>query len=128
MPATDPPRLTADELVALRPLQREFPGLDAVVAEIARLSAELTLPKGTIHVLSDIHGDDVKLRHVINNSSGQLRPLVTDMFAQRMTPGELQDFLTLLFYPRETLDRLAPALQDPAALRTFCRRSLRHMF
>jgi fructose-1,6-bisphosphatase III len=128
MSITDSPRLTADELTALRPLQREFPSLDAVVAESARLSAELTLPKGTIHVLSDIHGDDVKLRHVINNASGQLRPLVTEMFAQRMTPGELQEFLTLIFYPRETLERLTPTLQEPGALRFFCRRSLRHMF
>jgi fructose-1,6-bisphosphatase-3 len=128
MPAPDSLRLTADELADLRPLQREFPSLDAVAAEIARLSAELTLPKGTVHVLSDIHGDDVKLRHVINNASGQLRPLVTEMFANRLTPAELQEFIKLLFYPRETLERHAAKLQDPAALRAFCRRSLRFMF
>ncbi|HZP41400.1 MAG TPA: fructose-bisphosphatase class III, partial [Candidatus Binatia bacterium] len=29
--------------------------------EIARLAAELTLPKGTIHVISDVHGEDQKL-------------------------------------------------------------------
>src|SRR4051794_13569556 len=123
MSPTSSSRLTADELVALRPLQREFPSLDAVVAEISRLSAALTLPKGTIHILSDIHGDDAKLRHVINNASGQLRPLVMEMFAQRMTPIELQEFLTLIFYPRETMERLAPTLRDPTALRSFCRRS-----
>ncbi len=30
------PRLSPEELTALRPLQRQFPTLDAVLAEIAR--------------------------------------------------------------------------------------------
>src|SRR6266498_3716664 len=96
------------ELTVLRPLARQFPTLDAALAEVARLSAERTLPKGTVHVISDIHGDDTKLRHVINNASGQLRPMVEQVFAGRMVPGEMQEFLTLIFYPRETLERLSP--------------------
>jgi hypothetical protein len=62
------------ELALLRPLTERFPNVDAAMAEIARLCAVLTLPKGTIHVISDIHGEDKKLRHVINNASGTLRP------------------------------------------------------
>ena len=46
------------ELVGLHPLSREIPNIDAAVAEIARFSAELTLPQGTIHVISDVHGED----------------------------------------------------------------------
>ena len=34
------------ELATLEPLAREVPNIDSAVAEIARLSAELTLPKG----------------------------------------------------------------------------------
>ena len=60
------------ELTLLRPLARQFHTLDAATAEIARLSAERTLPKGTIHVLSDVHGDDTKLRHVINQLVARL--------------------------------------------------------
>ena len=56
------------DVVDLRPLSREVPNIDAAVAKIARYSAELTLPQGTIHVLSDVHGEDQKLRHVINNA------------------------------------------------------------
>ena len=89
------------ELTFLRSLARQFPTLDAALAEIARLSAERTLPKGTIHVISDIHGDDTKLRHVINNASGQLRPLLEQMFAKRLPPEELQELIALVFYPRE---------------------------
>ena len=91
------------------------PTLDAAVAEIARLAAELTLPKGTIHVISDIHGEDAKLRHVINNASGTLRPLVERLFADRLPAAELQEFLTLIFYPGETLERLRADAGRPGA-------------
>src|SRR4051795_11881252 len=83
-----------DELITLRALSVRFPDIDSATAEIARLAAVLTLPKGTVHVISDIHGEDKKLRHVINNASGTLRPLVHKLFAERMDPGEFQDFLT----------------------------------
>src|SRR5262249_21900177 len=85
-------------------------------------------PKGTVHVISDIHGDDVKLRHVINNASGSLRPLVEQLFAGRLSPGELQDLLALILYPRETLEGIEPLFVDPAARRDFARHSLRHLF
>ncbi len=122
------PPLSDDTLTALRPLQRQFPTLDAALAEISRLSGELTLPLGTVHVLSDIHGDDVKLRHVINNASGMLRPLVKRLFASRLAPEQMQELLTLLFYPRETLQNLEPRLRDPEARQAFCRRVLSDLF
>jgi fructose-1,6-bisphosphatase-3 len=126
-PATRGP-LTESILAALRPLQRQFPTLDAALGEVARLCAERTLPMGNVHVISDIHGDDVKLRHVINNASGMLRPLVRRLFAQRMSARELQDLLTLLFYPRETLEQSEPKLRDREARQAYCRRALSDLF
>ncbi len=116
------------ELTLLRALSRQFPNVDAAMAEIARLSAVMTLPKGTVHVISDVHGEDKKLRHVINNASGTLRPLVERLFAGRMEPREFQDFLTLIFYPAEVVERLERTLTDPAELRAFATRTLRHEF
>jgi len=116
------------DLAALRPLARRFPGPDAALGEIARLSAELTLPKGAVHVVSDVHGEDVKLRHVVNNASGTLRPLVETLFAERMSKGELQDFLALVFYPREMLERLEPELADAGRRHAFARRVLPDLF
>jgi fructose-1,6-bisphosphatase-3 len=116
------------DLAALRPLARRFPNPDAALAEIARLSAELTLPKGAVHVVSDVHGEDVKLRHVVNNASGTLRPLVERLFGGRMSKAELQDFLALVFYPREMLARLEPELADPARRRAFAERTLQDLF
>src|SRR4051812_9609350 len=91
------------ELVGLSALAREIPNIDAAVAEIARYSAELTLPQGTIHVISDIHGEDQKLRHVINNASGTLRPMVERLFREYVTRGRFQEILTLIFYPAEVV-------------------------
>ena len=99
------------------------------MAEIARLSAVLTLPKGTVHVISDIHGEDKKLRHVINNASGTLRPLVERLFKSKMTPEKFQEFLTLVFYPAEVVERLEQTLADPRrTARRFPIWALRHQF
>ncbi len=98
------------------------------MAEIARLSAVLTLPKGTVHVISDIHGEDQKLRHVINNSSGTLRPLVEKLFANRMEAAQLQEFLTLIFYPNEVVQRLERQPRTPEAVRAFGLATLRNLF
>lgn len=122
------PTLSDEMLTALRPWQRQFPTLDSALSEIARLNAEATLPMGTVHVLSDIHGDAVKLRHVITNASGMLRPLVKRLFAGRMNTQEMQEFLSLLFYPREMLQLLEPKLRDPEARQAFCRRTLSDLF
>jgi fructose-1,6-bisphosphatase III len=116
------------ELATLEPLAREVPNIDSAVAGIARLSAELTLPKGTIHVISDIHGEDKKLRHVINNASGTLRPLVERLFKDRMSPEEFQDLLTLIFYPAEVVDRLEETVRDPARQKAYALRTLGELF
>ena len=104
---------TESELAALRVLARSFKDANAATAEIARLAAELTLPKGSI---------DVKLRHIINNASGTLRPLVDRVFAERPR-AEREELLALLFYPSEALDQKLPAL-DAAGRRAYIHRVL----
>ena len=116
------------EVVDLQPLSREVPNIDAAVAEIARYSAELTLPQGTIHVLSDIHGEDQKLRHVINNASGTLRPLVERLFQEHMTPERFREFLTLIFYPAEVVGRLERNLQSIEQQKAYAQRTLHELF
>src|SRR5262245_18498842 len=120
--------MTEQDLTALRPFETQFPNLDSAVAEVARLSAERSLPKGTIHVISDIHAADVKLRHVINTASGQLRPVVEKMFGNKLNAEQLDAFMNLIFYPRETLARAEPLLGDEKQRREFCQGLLRHLF
>jgi fructose-1,6-bisphosphatase len=116
------------QLASLAPLAREIPDIDSAIAEIARLTAELTLPEGTTHVISDIHGEDKKLRHVINNASGTLRPLVEGLLKGQMPAEELQQFLTLVFYPAEMVALLEVKLRTAQAQKQFAMKALRALF
>src|ERR1700675_2097051 len=131
LPATAPTedsQASDFELATLEPLGREVPNVDSAVAEIARLSAELTLPKGTIHVISDIHGEDKKLRHVINNASGTLRPLVERLFKDRMSADQFQEILTLIFYPAEVTEHLEQTMREPEQQKAYATRTLHDLF
>src|SRR6202790_829227 len=121
---TDDPQDADGKLATLEPLAREIPNIDSAVAEIARLSAQLTLPKGTIHVISDIHGEDKKLRHIINNASGTLRPLVEKLFKDQLSPAQFSELMKLIFYPAEMTQRLEKELTDPTELTEFSRHAL----
>ncbi|MBK5254845.1 MAG: fructose-bisphosphatase class III [Vicinamibacteria bacterium] len=104
---------SGSEIAALRALSRQFKDADAATAEIARLTAELTLHKGSIHIVSDVHGEDVKLRHIINNASGTLRPLVDRVFADR-SKADREELLSILFYPAEALEERLPGISTEA--------------
>lgn len=125
-PPLNPP--SDADLATLRALSDQFHNVDAALAEIARLSAVQTLPKGTVHVISDVHGEDKKLRHVINNASGTLRPLVEKRFAGRMSPDELREFLTLIFYPAEVTDQMIARKPPAEEVRAFAIKSLLRQF
>lgn len=99
MTMIDPERLEVLEALAAK-----FPTADKAISEAAALRAELTLPMGIVHVISDVHGEDVKLRHVINNASGALRTLVEQVLKGRLSPQEQSQFLAVLYYPREAIN------------------------
>lgn len=83
-------------------LAKRYPNVPAALAELANLRSILELPTPTVHVVSDVHGEHVKLRQVINNASGSLRPLVERELGDRLSPPELQRLLNLIYYPHET--------------------------
>ena len=116
------------ELALLNALATDYPSVDSALAEVAALRATLSLPKGTVHVISDIHGEDKKLRHIINNASGSLRPLVQRLFAGRLDEAAQRQLLNVLYYPREAMDALRPQLADTAARRDWAKRTLRLQF
>lgn len=112
------------DLSMLELLALEYPNVDAAVAETARLAAVQTLPKNAVHIISDIHGEDKKLQHVINNASGTLRPLVEEMFAGRMSAGEMAEFLKLTFYPAEVTARVRKTLNGREEIKAWAIRKL----
>jgi fructose-1,6-bisphosphatase-3 len=116
------------ELALLNALATDYTSADAALAEVAALRAMLTLPKGTVHVISDIHGEDKKLRHVINNASGSLRPLVQRLFAGRLDEAEQRQLLNVLYYPREAMDAMRGRFADKRVRRDWAKRTLRLQF
>lgn len=109
-------------------LARQFPTSAAVMAEISLLQAKLTLPKRRIHIISDVHGDDRKLRHVVNNASGGLSNLVNQVFGDELSREEKQTFLAFLYYPVEKLRRHRDQLKDCQWRLTTIKTLLRQQF
>jgi fructose-1,6-bisphosphatase-3 len=126
--AGDAPQFTREEVPALRALARQFPTTDAAIAEIAQLEALLELPKGTVHVVSDVHGEHKKLQHILNNASGNLRPLVEDVFGDRRSSEDKQRLLNVVYYPAQTFAHLALEAADPEVRAAFVRETIRWQF
>lgn len=82
------------------------------MSEISLLQAKLTLPKGRVHIISDVHGDDRKLRHVVNNASGGLCNLVDEVFGSELSEEEKTIFLGFLYYPVEKMRTYQGRLED----------------
>jgi len=114
---------------ALSILAERYPTLSSAASEIAALRATKKLPKGVIHVISDVHGENQKLRHVINNASGRLRPLVHQTFGDHMCMEELQEFMNVLYYPAEVLRmKKEELLKDPVLRHDWVKCTLEHQF
>jgi fructose-1,6-bisphosphatase III len=116
------------EVSALRALAHRFPTVDAAIAEIAYLEALLQLPKGVVHVISDVHGDHKKLQHVLNNASGSLRPLVEKVFGQQLSTEEKERLLTTIYYPVDMFQHLGLPEAAPGTRIAFVRHTLRRQF
>lgn len=104
---------TPERMALLRALSAQYPSAEAAAIEAASLRATMGLPRGVVHVISDVHGEDAKLRHVINNASGELRRLVDRVLCARrgadgvplLDQAEKDRFLAVLYYPREAINR-----------------------
>lgn len=114
--------------VLLDTLASGFPNIDLTLAEIAELRATLVLPKPVTHVISDVHGEFKKLRHVINNASGTLRPTVMRIFKDRFNPEECERFLAVLYYPHELHQYIQTELADFDQRRHWVLTTLRRQF
>ena len=98
--------ITERELKYLGLLSKQYPSAASAAAEIINLSAILNLPKGTEHFLADIHGEYEAFIHVLKNASGTIRIKVENLFLGQIREQELRQLCTLIYYPKESLERL----------------------
>ena len=97
---------SAEELRYLNMLARQYPTVQAASAEIINLQAILNLPKGTEHFISDIHGEYEAFLHILNSCSGVVKEKVDELFLTSLTQAERSQLATLIYYPREKLERV----------------------
>ena len=95
--------LSTESLKYLRLLGEQYPTIEALCTEITRLSAQLSLPKGTEHFMSDIHGEYEAFCHIMNNCSGVIREKVKLWLGGVLTQNEADEFCTLIYYPSAIL-------------------------
>lgn len=112
----------------LEALAEQYPTPEAAVSEAAALRAALTLPMGVVHIISDVHGEDTKLRHVINNGSGRIRALADRIVGGRMSGVEHARFLAVLYYPREAINRFSREIVESGTRFEWVQRTLEFQF
>lgn len=88
----------------LRLLGEKFPNAQSVVSELINLRAILSLPKGTEHFVSDLHGESSAFIHMIKNASGVVRKKVDEVYGQSLSEEEKRALCALIYYPDERLD------------------------
>jgi len=89
----------------LRLLSEKFPNAQAVVTELINLRAILSLPKGTEHFVSDLHGESMAFIHMIKNASGVVRRKVDEVYGDTLSEEEKRALCALIYYPDERLEK-----------------------
>ena len=113
----------------LRLLSEKFPNAQAVVTELINLRAILSLPKGTEHFVSDLHGESSAFIHMIKNASGVVRKKVDEVYGlgtmdkgqwtmdkgqgtMGLSEEEKRALCALIYYPDERIELIKKYYQE----------------
>ena len=88
----------------IRLLSENFPNAQSVITELVNLRAILSLPKGTEHFVSDLHGASMAFIHMIKNASGVVRRKVDEVYGYAMDEDEKRALCALIYYPDERIE------------------------
>jgi len=98
-------KLNPQRLRLLRLLASQYPNRCSVYSKLINLKSELSLPKGTEHFISDIHGEYEAFCHIINNASGVIKDKVKIVLVNS-TLKEQNELCTLIYYPGTVIRKL----------------------
>jgi len=101
-----------NEIRYLKLLAEQYPSIQAASNSIIKLSAQLELPKGTEHFLSDVHGEHEAFAHVIRNGAGSIWRKIEEMFANTLSKQEQRNLATLIYYPEEKSTLMLQTVPD----------------
>lgn len=103
---------TQADLRYLKLLAEKFPTITSAATEVINLQAILSLPKGTEHFLSDLHGEANAFLHVMKNASGVIRRKVEDQFGNELEETEKSELCSLIYYPEEKIAKVRQERSD----------------
>ena len=106
--------VTTEQLTYLTLLSSQYPSIRATSTAIVKLKAELNLPKGTEHFISDVHGEYEAFQHVLKNGSGSIKRKIQEAFPD-LPSAEKRTLATLIYYPEEKLPLILQQVADEAA-------------
>ena len=88
----------------LRILAKQYPTIEDAATEIINLEAILSLPKGTEHFLTDVHGEYEQFEHVLKNGSGTVKRKIEVVIKDKKDAEYKKRLATLIYYPKEKLE------------------------
>ncbi|MBI9066542.1 MAG: fructose-1,6-bisphosphatase [Salinivirgaceae bacterium] len=91
------------EIKYLKLLSKKYPSIQKASTEIINLKAILSLPKGTEHFMSDIHGEYEAFTHIVNSASGVIKRRIGEIFKDTLRDAEKDGLATLIYYPNEKI-------------------------
>ena len=103
--------ITVEQLAYLKLLSQKYPSIRAASTAIVQLNAQLNLPKGTEHFVSDVHGEYEAFQHVLKNGSGSVRRKINETFPN-LSAAEKRTLATLIYYPEEKLPLILPTVPN----------------
>ncbi|NNK96213.1 MAG: fructose-1,6-bisphosphatase [Desulfobacterales bacterium] len=96
----------------LNHLAKEYPSMEAVAEAIINLQAQLNLPKGTEHFISDIHGEFETFCNVVSHASGAIKRKISEIFKHTLSEAEKITLGALIYNPETNLGAMLPAAND----------------
>lgn len=94
------------DLRYLKSLAKQYPTVASAATEIINLQAILSLPKGTEHFITDIHGEYEQFQHIIKNGSGAIKRKIEDEFGNAISASEKKAIATLIYYPEQKMEQV----------------------
>ena len=104
--------LFPDHLRCLTHLAKEFPSQETAAEAIINLQAQLKLPKGTEHFISDIHGEYEAFCKVVNHASGAIQRKIDEIFKDTLSGEDKIKLGALIYTPETMLGIMSPVADE----------------
>ena len=97
-----------DHVRYLNHLAKAYPSPQTTAEAIINLQAQLNLPKGTEHFISDIHGEFEAFCKVVSHASGAIKRRIAEIFGDTLSDAEKVNLGALIYTPETMLGVMLP--------------------